>query len=71
MYHSDRSPINHHQISNLIYKQIPHPVNPEILEILIQTIYHSDRYQLITVKLTTLFSRSISFPVSFRTTIKL
>ncbi|QSV70145.1 MAG: hypothetical protein HEQ20_04395 [Aphanizomenon flos-aquae KM1D3_PB] len=24
--------------------RIPHPVNPEILEILIQTISHSDRY---------------------------
>jgi hypothetical protein len=45
--------INHHQISSLIYKQIPHPVNPEILEIL---IWLAPRYairQLITVKLAT------------------
>ncbi|MDK2412912.1 hypothetical protein QHH03_27885, partial [Aphanizomenon sp. 202] len=39
------------QISNLIYKQIRHPVNSEILEIL---IWLAPRYairQLITVKL--------------------
>ncbi|WP_290602831.1 hypothetical protein [Anabaena sp. AL93] len=39
--------INHRQISNLIYKQIPHPVNPEILEILIQTINHRQISNLI------------------------